>query len=226
MARDWRLAKSLDVLRDEIETEYPGTTVWTIGDQNHQNGYSDHNPNGANVVCAIDVKGDGGLNLATFVLMLLTDIHPNLRYVIYRRKIYERSNDFEARHYGGANPHDEHVHVSVGNGPDGRSTRDYDNTRGWGIAEFDHPSNPSKPSKPSTGNDRLGDNMPTLKRGSKGIDVRRLQALMVANGYKVSIDGKFGPQTEKILKSYQSKYANPADGIAGPITWNALLGVK
>jgi hypothetical protein len=225
MSSDWRLAKSLEVLSDEIEAKYPGTTVWTIGDRNHQNGYSDHNPNGAGVVCAADILGDHGLNLTAFVKHLVAHSHPNMRYVIFNRKIYERSNGFEARDYHGSNPHATHVHISVGNGPDGRGTRDYDSTTGWGIADLGKPSNPGKPSKPS--NDWTREaimSMPTLKRGAKGTDVKRLQGLLTANGYGTSLDGDFGPNTERQVKAFQSKHAKPSDGLAGPKTWTALLG--
>lgn len=68
--------------------------------------------------------------------------------------------------------------------------------------------------------------MPTVKRGSKNkAAVRRLQALLTANGYKTSIDGIFGGQTERQVRAFQGKYAKPIDGIAGPVTWNALLGL-
>jgi len=226
MSSDWRLARSLEVLRDEIEAKYPETTVWTIGDRNHQNGYSDHNPSECcDVVCAVDVLGDHGLSLPSFVLHLVTHPHPNMRYVIFNRKIYERSNGFEARDYHGSNPHATHVHVSVGNGPDGRGTRDYDNTTGWGISDLGKPSNPSKPSKPS--NDWTKEaimSMPTLREGAKGTDVKRMQGLLTANGYSTTIDGAFGPKTERQVKAFQAKHAKPSDGIVGKLTWTALLG--
>lgn len=228
MPSNWRLAKSLDVLRDEIKSKYSGTTVWTIGDADHQSGYSDHNPTTKGVVCAIDVKADGGMELHAFVRHLVTNQHPNLRYVIFNRKIYQRRNKFAAQDYNGSNAHATHVHVSVGNGPDGRSTSGYDSTASWGIDDLGKPpapSAPAKPSKPSTEKNRLGDKMPTLKRGSKGTDVRRLQGLLTANGYKTAIDGIFGPQTEKKVKAFQSKHAKPVDSIVGKLTWNALLGV-
>jgi putative peptidoglycan binding protein len=226
MSSDWRLAKSLVVLRDEIEARYPGTTVWTIGDQEHQRGYSDHNPSECcDVVCAADILGDRGLDLPAFVSYLVVHPHPNMRYVIFNRKIYERSNGFEARDYHGSNPHDHHVHVSVGNGPDGRGTRDYDSTTGWGIADLGKPSNPSKPSKPSSDWTREAImSMPTLKRGAKGTDTKRLQGLLTANGYGTAIDGAFGPNTERQVKAFQAKHAKPSDGIVGKLTWTALLG--
>jgi hypothetical protein len=224
MPNGWRLAKSLDVLRDEIKSKYPGTTIWTIGDAAHQSGYSDHNPNECcDVVCGEDIKGDGGLDLAEFVRHLITNPHPNLRYVIFNHKIYRRKNNFEPEDYHGASGHEEHVHVSVGNGPDGRSTSGYDSTASWEIDDLGKPAKPSKPSKPSTEKNRLGDKMPVLERGSKGLAVRIMQGVLNAHGYKVSIDGIFGPQVERNLRLFQRKRKLKVDAIAGPATWGALL---
>lgn len=223
----WRLAKSIDRLKDEIEAAYPGTTVWTIGDKAHRGTWSDHNPNVCcDVVCAADVKGDAGLDLGEFVGFLIENPHPNLRYVIFDHKIYGRWNDFEPEDYHGSNPHEEHAHVSTGDGPDGRSTEDYDSTASWHIAEIDdRPTpTPAKPSKPSTGT-KLGDKMPTIQNGNKGARVRILQCLLLAWGYKLALDGIFGDKTEAAVRSFQSKYAKPVDGIVGPITWNKLLGL-
>jgi len=227
MSSKWQLAKSLTRLSDEIEAKYPGTTVWTIGDAAHQDTWSDHNATAGGVVCAVDVLGDHGLSLPAFTAHLIADPHPNLRYVIFNRKIYERKNGFQARDYSGKNAHATHVHVSVGNGPDGRSTSGYDSTAAWGVAEIGStPSKPPAPQQPSTGTKKLGDKMPTLKRGSKSkAAVRRLQALLTANGYKTTIDGIFGTQTGRQLRAFQAKHAKPADEIAGPVTWNALLGL-
>ena len=224
----WRLARSIARLKDEVETEYPGTIVWTIGDEDHQSTWSDHNPNECcDVVCAADVKGNAGLDLAAFVRHLITNPHPNLRYVIYNRKIYQRKNNFEPQNYTGPNAHAEHAHVSSGNGPDGRSTTNYDNgSTSWRIASIDKtPSKPSQPSKPSVPTTKLGNKMPTIQNGNKGSRVRMLQGLLIAWRYNVAVDGVFGPKTEAAVRSFQSKYAKPSDGIVGPITWNALLGL-
>jgi hypothetical protein len=218
------LAKSLVVLTSEIEYAYPDTTVWDIGDASHQSGYSDHNPNQCcDVVCAVDILPDRGLDLPEFVQHLINNPHPNLRYVIFNRKIYQRKYNFEARDYNGKNSHKGHAHVSVGNGPDGRSTSNYDSTASWEIDDLGKPAKPSKPSKPSTEQNRLGDKMPVLERGSKGIAVRILQGVLNAHGYKVDIDGIFGPQVERNLRLFQRKRKLKVDAIAGPATWGALL---
>lgn len=222
MARE---AKSLQVLESEIQEHFPGTTTWEVGDKAHQNTWSDHNKNAAGVYCGKDVLGNAGLDLQRFVDYLRANPHPNLRYIIFNHKIYHRSNNFEPEDYHGKSGHKKHVHLSVGNGPDGRSTSGYDSTDPWGISALKgKPSTPSKPSKPSTGTtENLEDNMPTLKRKSRGRAVKMLQALLGIWGFKVSVDGIFGRQTENAVRAFQSKYAKPVDGVVGKVTWRALL---
>lgn len=67
--------------------------------------------------------------------------------------------------------------------------------------------------------------MPTIERGNKGSRVRMLQGLLLAWGYKLTLDGIFGKNTDKAVRDFQRKYATPVDGKVGPITWNALLGL-
>lgn len=222
---DWRLAKSLIVLTSELEHAYPDTVVWDIGDKDHQDSWSDHNPSECcDVVCAVDVLDDSDIDLPKFVAHLLANPHPNLRYVIYNGFIYQRKNGFKAEVYNGPNKHKTHAHVSTGNGPDGRSTSNYDSTASWDIDDIDDAPSLPKPKPPTTGK-KLGDKMPTIQRGNKGSRVRMLQGLLIAWDYSISVDGVFGPKTEAAVRSFQGKYAKPVDGIVGPITWNKLLGL-
>jgi peptidoglycan hydrolase-like protein with peptidoglycan-binding domain len=61
-----------------------------------------------------------------------------------------------------------------------------------------------------------------VKLGDSGSGVRQIQAALVAKGYSVSVDGKFGAQTEQAVKSFQAKNALTQDGIVGPVTWAKL----
>jgi peptidoglycan hydrolase-like protein with peptidoglycan-binding domain len=65
---------------------------------------------------------------------------------------------------------------------------------------------------------------PTLRSGSTGQDVRRLQRLLVE--LKIlsfdHIDGTFGSATETAVKDFQSGNGLTADGIVGPQTWSKL----
>lgn len=226
----WRVAKSLDVLLAEINEVAPNRSKasdGSIGDDAHRGTASDHNPNEANVVCARDFTHDpgDGADMNEISEHLRKRNHPAVKYVIWNRRIWSKARNSEGwREYHGSNPHNKHMHVSVGVGSDGHSIGPYDNASPWGIADLDTDPTTPKPSKPSTGT-KLGDKMPTLKRGAKGTDVRRLQALLTANGYKTTIDGIFGAQTEDKVRAFQSKHAKPSDGYAGRITWNALLGL-
>lgn len=225
----WRLAKSLARLRWEIDAVAPNRSKasdGTIGDGAHQASASDHNPNSEDVVCAIDFTHDpdDGADMHEFAEHIKRSNHRAVKYVIWNRRIWSKARDAEGwRAYKGKNPHTKHMHVSAGVGGDGHSTGPYDDTSSWGIEDTEAtPPKPSKPSRPTTGT-KLGDKMPTLKRGNKGRAVRILQGLLCAWGFKVSIDGIFGEQTEKQVKAFQAKYAKPSDGIVGRVTWGKLL---
>jgi putative chitinase len=58
-----------------------------------------------------------------------------------------------------------------------------------------------------------------LRRGSKGDDVRKMQAAL-----GVTADGDFGPGTEAALRKWQAANGLTADGVAGPKTLAKLLG--
>lgn len=59
----------------------------------------------------------------------------------------------------------------------------------------------------------------TLRRGSKGDAVKKMQAKL-----GLAADGDFGPGTEAALKKWQSANGLAADGVAGPKTLAKLLG--
>jgi len=64
---------------------------------------------------------------------------------------------------------------------------------------------------------------PILRSGSQGEDVRSLQYLLSAHGYTLVIDGKFGPETESTVKTFQSDTGIEIDGIVGSQTWSTLI---
>jgi putative chitinase len=59
----------------------------------------------------------------------------------------------------------------------------------------------------------------TLRRGSKGEAVKKMQAKL-----GLTADGDFGPGTEAALKKWQAANGLTADGVAGPKTLAKLLG--
>lgn len=65
---------------------------------------------------------------------------------------------------------------------------------------------------------------PTLRKGSKGADVTALQEALQSAGFDLAIDGVFGPETQKCVRSFQRRQGLESDGIVGPLTWSALGG--
>ncbi len=63
----------------------------------------------------------------------------------------------------------------------------------------------------------------TLRRGSKGQDVRKVQRRLVERGYNLGVDGDFGPKTEAVVKQFQTDKRLLSDGIFGPQTYTALF---
>lgn len=51
-----------------------------------------------------------------------------------------------------------------------------------------------------------------------GADVKRLQARL-----EIEVDGIFGPKTRDAVINWQKAHGLTADGIVGPVTWNALF---
>ena len=64
--------------------------------------------------------------------------------------------------------------------------------------------------------------MPTLRKGSKGSNVKIMQQALVNAGYDVATDGVFGKKTEDVLKAFQKANGLTQDGVCGPKTWEVL----
>lgn len=64
---------------------------------------------------------------------------------------------------------------------------------------------------------------PTIKSGSTGAAVKSAQCLLNAKGgYKLAVDGEFGPKTKAAVRDFQGKQKLEVDGIVGPKTWGKL----
>lgn len=67
---------------------------------------------------------------------------------------------------------------------------------------------------------------PTIRRGNKGEYVREAQEALKKLGYNLGpcgVDGDYGRATESAMKEFQSSHKLNADGVCGPMTWDALL---
>ena len=119
----WRLAKSLETLRSNVNAKWPNRSKdsdGTIGDESHQSSNSDHNPwvqdGGQGVVTAMDITHDpaNGLSSQKLAEALIASRDPRIKYVISNRKIASsEASPWQWRDYDGKNPHNHHVHISA-----------------------------------------------------------------------------------------------------------------
>lgn len=119
------LARALQTLLWQVNTAWPHRSKsddgW-IGDAAHQQRKSDHNPDSAGVVHALDITDDpgAGMDADKLVASIITSRDPRISYVIHDRKITAGPlgpQPWVARPYTGANPHTKHMHVSVRTNP-------------------------------------------------------------------------------------------------------------
>jgi peptidoglycan hydrolase-like protein with peptidoglycan-binding domain len=67
----------------------------------------------------------------------------------------------------------------------------------------------------------------TVKLGSTGSAVRAVQDQAnfrnLRNGHSLNVDGIFGPKTQAWVRGFQQAEGFKADGVVGPLTWQALV---
>lgn len=141
----WRLAKSLEQLRSEVNTLWPNRSKasdGTIGDAAHGT-KTDHYPNPQGVVCAFDLTHDpaNGVDCNLLFAAVIKRRHPASKYHIWQDKVvraYDKPGIpawtvapyTKGGHFG-------HMHNSVGVGPDGQSTGPYDIATPWLVGLTD-----------------------------------------------------------------------------------------
>lgn len=132
----WRLARSLKTLRDQVNAAWPNRdkrSDGSIGDAKHSSRKSDHNPNAAGDVCALDIDKDlsDTVTVETIVNALVASRDPRIKYLIWRGRILSSKVDaWTWRKYTGSNGHFEHLHISVG-----PAANLYDDPSPWAIGE-------------------------------------------------------------------------------------------
>jgi len=83
---------------------------------------------------------------------------------------------------------------------------------------------PEEPDRPERPQDVPIEDRPTLRRGDEGYHVLDLQRMIPR--FPGAFDGDFGTVTEDAVMNYQKSRGLDADGICGPITWQALYDHK
>src|SRR3972149_491067 len=207
----WRLASSLETLRKQVNGMAPNrnkVSDGSVGDPAHASRPSDHNPNKAGVVQALDLTHDPahGFDSWAFAEHLRLKRDPRIKYVISNGRIFaSTTSPWQWRPYTGTNKHSHHVHISVLDSPDR-----YNDPANWDIAGD---WNAGKET-PFTIPDR-----PVLRQGAQGDAVKKLQAAL-----NIAVDGYFGPKTRLAVIAFQQSKGLAQDGGVGPYTLDAIEG--
>ncbi len=117
-----KLCKAGQQLRLQVDDSYPDrdrTSDGWIGDARHSARPSDHNPDAAGIVRAIDIdrdlsgkaKPDLMPDLANQI-RLAAKSDKRIAYIIFDGKIASARLGFRWRKYRGSNPHHAHCHIS------------------------------------------------------------------------------------------------------------------
>ena len=122
MTNSPRLCKAGQQLRLQVDDSYPDrdrTSDGWIGDARHSARPSDHNPDAAGIVRAIDIDRDLSGKAKPDLMPDLADqiryaakSDKRIAYVIFNGKIASARLGFRWRKYKGSSPHDHHCHVS------------------------------------------------------------------------------------------------------------------
>jgi len=117
-----KLCKAGQQLRLQVDDEFGDrdrTSDGWIGDKRHASRPSDHNPDAAGIVRAIDIDRDlSGKTKPDLMPDLANQIRlcaksdKRIAYVIFDGKIASARLGFRWRKYRGSNPHHAHCHVS------------------------------------------------------------------------------------------------------------------
>jgi hypothetical protein len=234
----WYLNRFLTSWRDAVNKRFrtrSKASDGTIGDLRHQaESFSEHNPDRDGSVDAWDMDVNllgssnetGSADELRLIEQLKADFQklPESQLWIHNRQIANRDiENWKRRPYYGVNKHEKHVHWQSRSSMEkvAVSADVLDNV----VDAINNPirlvshSTPLIPPWPVGANQSFSvhsGNPPYYKT------VERAQRRLHERGWKIVIDGRFGPGTERILKAFQKEKGLTADGKLGPKTWRAL----
>lgn len=208
----WRVAKSLETLRTQINKAYPKrdkSSDGTIGDAAHASRSSDHNPwvkdGKTGVVTGMDITNDpsGGPVSNDIAEALRASRDPRIKYIISNARICSGDagpSPWVWRKYSGSNAHRHHVHLSVK-----AEKAFYDSTKTWAAIKPGRPVEPvavlHDPDEP----DPVPLNIQPVTN-APSIQVETVQKRLDAIGYHEvgGIDGIWGGKTAAAIAAFKN----------------------
>lgn len=181
----WRESKALLQLLAQVNARWPHRSKVSdgeLGDLAHSQRKSDHNPNAAGVVQALDITNDPNTGPVSrgIAEALIASRDPRIKYVISNRQICAGSggpSPWVWRKYTGANPHEHHVHISVKDG-----AKFYDDTSPWNLDAY-----------------KQG---PAVNVVVEVGSTKWIQQELNKHGAKLQEDGHEGPLTQAAIRAY------------------------
>ena len=201
MTAPWHVAASVHVLLAQCNSFAPHRSRLsdgTIGDARHAalGSASDHNPWYRNTVTAVDITHDPthGMDCSRLANGLVQLNDSRRKYIIWNRRIFEFRPGFrDSGRWARYAGSDPHTsHLHVSVMPNPSCEL----VNSWKVYEFTIC--------------QLGDWN------------EKVLALQVRLNDGLVVDGMFGPKTFLAVQAFQSKHHLTPDGIAGPMTLNAL----
>ena len=92
----------------------------------------------------------------------------------------------------------------------------------WPNLRGVNPTVPPPVATPEPTSDPTWAGTPPVGAGGSLGDVSVVQERLVAWGYKLAVDGDFGPVTEACVRDFQARVKVTVDGAVGPVTWARL----
>ncbi|MEU4726532.1 peptidoglycan-binding protein [Nonomuraea dietziae] len=118
---------------------------------------------------------------------------------------------------------------STGNGVQGegdgcyRKTISRGSSRIYGYVRPRYSGADDQPDKPWDGESYPGH---LIRLGDRGAEVKKVQQMLNAFGWKLTVDADFGPSTQHAVKTFQGNHRLEADGVVGKDTWAKLSAGK
>lgn len=148
----WRNAKAIKTLLDELVLFAPKrdkASDGTIGDADHSSRVSQHNPNNAGVVTAVDLTHDEDwFDAHKFAEQLVERCaagkERRVWYVISNGKIASKTHGWTWVAYSGSNKHTKHIHISLDQSP-----MKYDQGKTWNLEAWASKTRPKPKDKDS-----------------------------------------------------------------------------
>lgn len=191
----WHVAPDLATLIAQVKAKHPEMTIYTIGDTAHQAEASDHNPDSDGSVNAADFMIGNHFtasDAAALASRLASVQDKRMAYVIYNRRICSTTvSPGSWRAYSGADPHTNHVHVSVTHTAGSEKS-----ATAWNLG--------GKVYKTYQQLDSFS--LPVLHAGDDDSDyegyhmVARAQTLLNYQGANLTVDGDYGDSTTAAVK--------------------------